>query len=152
MKVPSFKHTPGMIAASVSSPTGAATAFDSAGNPFEHRVARAISACTRCRSRKSKVRGGTWRRSPCSLADTLYESASAMASCQHVYVSVDIVIAGFILTYPFADPPERLRKGLLILRYPESLLTPLDEPTGQSGMRRVRCNLEKERFQKASRS
>lgn len=28
-----------------------------AGSPFEHRVARAISACTRCRSRKSKCDG-----------------------------------------------------------------------------------------------
>ena len=55
MKVPPFKHTSAMIAAAGSSPTGTSNAFDSAGNPFEHRVARAISACTRCRSRKSKV-------------------------------------------------------------------------------------------------
>jgi hypothetical protein len=69
-----------------------------------------------------------------------------MENCQRVYVSVDGVFAGFILTYPFADPPERMRKGLLIPICPESVLTPSDEPTGQSRMRRVRCNLEKERF------
>jgi hypothetical protein len=42
MKIPSEKHR------DLASPSGT-------GNPFEHRVARAISACTRCRSRKSKV-------------------------------------------------------------------------------------------------
>lgn len=64
MKVPSFKHTAAMIVAAGSSPTGTSNAFDSAGNPFEHRVARAISACTRCRSRKSKVRWHVLSRDP----------------------------------------------------------------------------------------
>ncbi|GHJ84615.1 hypothetical protein NliqN6_1017 [Naganishia liquefaciens] len=68
MKVPPFKHTSAMIVAAGSSPTGTSNAFDSAGNPFEHRVARAISACTRCRSRKSKCDGKLPACSACEKA------------------------------------------------------------------------------------
>ncbi|KAJ9104586.1 hypothetical protein QFC21_002084 [Naganishia friedmannii] len=59
MKIPSLKQTTALAPASP---------FDSTGNPFEHRVARAISACTRCRSRKSKCDGKLPACSACEKA------------------------------------------------------------------------------------
>lgn len=54
MKSPSIKQSHSYNGASSSSPGGGG---GSGSSPFEHRVARAISACTRCRSRKSKCDG-----------------------------------------------------------------------------------------------